>query len=307
MNTSFLSNSYKLAIITLVPFLSFNAFAEEANLKSDLDIMSYGHGQRMGSTMKTQGFEINPDALLMGLRDGISGKESRISPDKLQVAMKNVQEGFMKKQKEKAEANKAEGQKFLDKNKSVKGIVVSDSGLQYLETKAGTGASPKETDKVKVHYKGTFIDGKEFDSSYKRNAPAEFPLNGVIKGWTEGIQKMKVGGKAKLFIPSDIAYGDRGRPGIPGNSTLIFEVELLDIVKAEAAPAMSTPAQATSSNPAAAAANTAGGAAAKIINKAKEAGAAATASGSAAAGAAASAAGKAKAAASSAVDAATGK
>jgi FKBP-type peptidyl-prolyl cis-trans isomerase FkpA len=109
------------------------------------------------------------------------------------------------------------------------GAVKLPSGLVYRELKAGTGASPKATDKVKVHYRGTLINGKEFDSSYKRNAPAEFPLDGVIKCWTEGVQKMKLGGKSALVCPADIAYGDGGRPGIPGGATLLFDVELLGI------------------------------------------------------------------------------
>lgn len=112
-----------------------------------------------------------------------------------------------------------------------KGAVKTASGLVYLSLKDGKGASPAATDTVKVHYRGTFLDGKEFDSSYKRGQPTEFPLNRVIPCWTEGVQKIKVGGKAKLVCPSNLAYGSRGVPGIPPNSTLIFEVELLDIAK----------------------------------------------------------------------------
>jgi FKBP-type peptidyl-prolyl cis-trans isomerase FkpA len=118
---------------------------------------------------------------------------------------------------------------YLTKAASEPGASKSDSGMIYKELKPGTGASPAATDTVEVNYRGTFIDGKEFDSSYARNQPAKFPLNGVIKCWTEGVQKMKVGGKSRLVCPSDIAYGDQGRPGIPGGSTLIFEIELLSI------------------------------------------------------------------------------
>jgi FKBP-type peptidyl-prolyl cis-trans isomerase FkpA len=118
---------------------------------------------------------------------------------------------------------------FLTKAASEPGASKTDSGLIYKEIKPGSGASPAATDTVKVNYRGTFVDGKEFDSSYSRNQPAEFPLNGVIRCWTEGVQKMKVGGKSRLVCPSDIAYGDQGRPGIPGGSTLIFEIELLSI------------------------------------------------------------------------------
>jgi FKBP-type peptidyl-prolyl cis-trans isomerase FkpA len=128
-----------------------------------------------------------------------------------------------------AEREKTASKAFIDKAAAEPGAVKNDSGLIYLELKPGTGESPKATDKVKVNYRGTFTNGTEFDSSYKRNEPAEFPLNGVIKCWTEGVQKMKVGGKSRLVCPSGIAYGDAGRPGIPGGATLVFEIELLAI------------------------------------------------------------------------------
>ena len=120
---------------------------------------------------------------------------------------------------------------FLIKNKSKNGVKTSDSGLQYEVITEGKGKKPKSDDVVKVHYKGTLIDGTEFDSSYKRNSPAEFPVTAVIRGWTEALQMMPVGSKWKLYIPPDLAYGEAGRPSIPGNSVLIFEVELLDIIK----------------------------------------------------------------------------
>ena len=129
-----------------------------------------------------------------------------------------------------AEKQKAASAVFLAKCAAEPGAVKTDSGLVYKELKVGTGASPKSTDTVKVNYRGTLTDGTEFDSSYKRNEPAQFPLNGVIRCWTEGVQRMKVGGKSQLVCPSDIAYGDQGRPSIPGGATLVFEIELLDIV-----------------------------------------------------------------------------
>lgn len=128
-----------------------------------------------------------------------------------------------------AEREKASAKAYIDKAAAEPGAVKTDSGLIYHELTPGTGDSPKETDTVKVNYRGTFINGTEFDSSYSRNEPADFPLNGVIKCWTEGVQRMKVGGKSRLVCPSDLAYGDDGRPGIPGGSTLIFEIELLSI------------------------------------------------------------------------------
>ncbi len=128
-----------------------------------------------------------------------------------------------------ASREKAASAGYLTKAAAEPGAVKTDSGLIYREIKAGTGASPKAADTVKVNYRGTLTNGTEFDSSYARNEPAEFPLNGVIKCWTEGVQKMKVGGKSQLVCPSDLAYGDQGRPSIPGGATLIFEIELLSI------------------------------------------------------------------------------
>ncbi len=130
---------------------------------------------------------------------------------------------------------KASSAAFIAKAAAEPGAIKTESGLIYKEQRGGTGASPKDTDTVRVNYRGTLVDGTEFDSSYKRNDPAQFPLNGVIKCWTEGLQKMKVGGKATLVCPSDLAYGDQGRPSIPGGATLVFEVELLDIVGAQPA------------------------------------------------------------------------
>jgi FKBP-type peptidyl-prolyl cis-trans isomerase FkpA len=129
------------------------------------------------------------------------------------------------------ESEKARSSAYAAEAATRPGAVKTDSGLIYLETQAGTGDSPAATDKVKVHYRGTLVDGTEFDSSHKRGQPAEFPLNGVIPCWTEGVQKMKPGGKATLVCPSEIAYGDRGRPSIPGGATLVFEIELIEIVK----------------------------------------------------------------------------
>ncbi len=164
-----------------------------------------------------------------GLDDTVSGKKPVVEPEAYQQKINQFAQGRMKvtaeKQKEKSKA-------FLDSAAKEKGAQKSASGLIYVPVKEGTGTQPKETDTVKVHYTGTLIDGKVFDSSVKRGQPAEFPLNQVIKCWTEGVAKMKVGGKAKLVCPSSIAYGDEGRPPtIPGGATLVFEIELLDVKK----------------------------------------------------------------------------
>jgi FKBP-type peptidyl-prolyl cis-trans isomerase FkpA len=134
-----------------------------------------------------------------------------------------------------AEKQKTMSAAYLAKAAGEPGAQKTESGLVYREVRPGTGESPKATDNVKVHYRGTLVDGTEFDSSYKRNEPAQFPLNGVIKCWTEGVQKMKVGGKSQLVCPASIAYGDGGRPGIPGGAALVFEIELLEIAGAPVA------------------------------------------------------------------------
>ena len=149
----------------------------------------------------------------------------------MQAAMMKLQEMAMKKQQETAETNAKAGKEYLEKNKSAAGVKTTASGLQYIVEKEGTGPSPKKDDVVKVHYKGTLTNGEQFDSSIERGQPAEFPVGGVIPGWTEALQLMKVGGKAKLFIPAELAYGPSGRPGIPPNSVLLFDVELIEIVK----------------------------------------------------------------------------
>ncbi|MFT3708614.1 MAG: FKBP-type peptidyl-prolyl cis-trans isomerase [Archangium sp.] len=165
--------------------------------------------------------------VVKGMKDAAAGKDLLYKMDEFGP---KVEQLLNEKQAAKAEAEKKKGTEFAAKAAKEKGAKKTASGLIYVETQAGTGKSPSATDTVSVHYKGTLIDGTEFDSSYKRGQPTEFPLNGVIKCWTEGVAMMKVGGKSKLICPSDIAYGDRGAgANIPGGSTLVFEVELLAI------------------------------------------------------------------------------
>ena len=165
----------------------------------------------------------------MGLKDAVLGKKPQAE---LAVYGPKINDLAQARMKVRADKEKQKSKAFLDKMAKEPGAKKSASGLIYFEVKAGSGAAPAATDKVKAHYKGTLIDGTVFDASDKHGTePMEFALNGVISCWTEGIQKMKVGGKAKLVCPSDIAYGDRGTGGIPGGATLIFEVELVDIVK----------------------------------------------------------------------------
>jgi len=213
-------------------------------LKTELEKVSYIIGTQIAGNFKSQDIEVNLDSLMMGLKDALEGKQLVLS----QAEMKQVFTGFQQKMRAKQAAkqakeaaeNLAAGTAFLEANKAKEGVKVLPSGLQYKVIKEGTGNIPTTKDKVKTHYRGTLIDGTEFDSSYKRNMPAEFPVTGVIKGWTEALQLMKVGGKWELYIPANLAYGQRGSRSIPANSTLIFEIELLEIVKpAEASKAAS--------------------------------------------------------------------
>jgi len=173
-------------------------------------------------------FALSPAELAL-LERGIADAKAGKPAGKLEEWEPKIDDLFRARAAVAATKEKAAAQAYLDKAAAAPGAVKTASGLVYRDTTAGTGASPKASDMVKVHYRGTLIDGSEFDSSYKRNQPASFPLSGVIRCWTEGVQLMKVGGKATLVCPSDTAYGDGGRPGIPGGATLIFEIELLEI------------------------------------------------------------------------------
>lgn len=207
---------------------------------TEIQRMSYALGANAGESFKTSGIEIDYDTFLIGIKDAFQGN-NQFSREEMEHAFSLIQkkvEAAQQKAQEEAAAvsdlEKIKGKEFLDKNKTVEGVVETASGLQYKVVKMGTGAKPAATDKVKVHYHGTTIDGTVFDSSVERGEPITFGLNQVIKGWTEGLQLMPIGSKFILYIPSDLAYGDRGagqfiKPG----ATLIFEVELLDINPAE--------------------------------------------------------------------------
>ena len=214
--------------------LAAAAMAQDAPaLKTDKDKVSYALGANIGSTMRKQSLDIDPAVLTKGFADGYSGGKLLLTEDEMGTALRNAQEEFQKKQAamqaQQGEAAKKEGEAFLAANKTKEGVVALPSGLQYKILTAGTGKKPAASDTVVCQYRGTFINGNEFDSSYKRNQPATFPVNQVIKGWTEALQLMPVGSKWQLFIPPELAYGESGRATIPPNSTLIFEVELLSI------------------------------------------------------------------------------
>ena len=199
------------------------------SLETEDDKTSYMLGYALSGNLKKQNLQINTQAF--GVKDGFNNKPSALQPEDMEKINNQMQKKvLMKQQKKEGEKSKMDGQKFLEENKNKEGIKVTESGLQYEVLSEGKGKSPTNTDTVEVHYRGTLIDGTEFDSSYKRNSSISFPLNGVIKGWTEGLQLMKEGAKYKFYIPPELAYGERGAgDSIPPNSTLIFEVELLKV------------------------------------------------------------------------------
>jgi len=203
-------------------------------LKTEKDKFSYALGMKMGANFKKQSVPVDPSILARGIRDAVAGGKTLLTDDEAQAAIMEVQKDVQKQQQAKTEqasaGNKKEGETFLAANKGKDGVVTLPSGLQYKILQEGKGPKPAATDSVVCNYRGTLIDGKEFDSSYKRGQPATFPINGVIKGWTEALQLMPVGSKWQLFVPSDLGYGDRGAgPDIGPGATLIFEVELLSI------------------------------------------------------------------------------
>ena len=207
---------------------------EQAHIKSFKDSISYSIGMNIGKDLKHQSIEIDPDVLAQAIKDVIADRKLLLTDDQVRSCMGSLQKEVMAKQEEKnkveGDKNMKEGQAFLATNKTKEGVKVTASGLQYKILKEGTGPKPTATQTVSVHYRGTLLDGTEFDSSIKRGQPAEFPVNGVIKGWTEALQLMPVGSKWQLFIPPDLAYGPQGAGGTIGpNATLIFEVELLAI------------------------------------------------------------------------------
>lgn len=206
---------------------------DKAPLKDQKDKASYSIGHDIGNTFKKQNVDLNLDALISGMKDALAGKEA-LPKEERDKTLAAFQKELIEKQtaatKAAGEKNAVEGEKFLAENQKKDGVKTTASGLQYKVLKEGAGESPKATDMVITHYKGTLLDGTEFDSSYKRNEPATFPVNRVIPGWTEALQLMKPGSKYQLFIPSKLGYGERGAGrDIGPNSTLIFEVELVGI------------------------------------------------------------------------------
>lgn len=205
----------------------------EPSLDSEIAKVSYGIGANIGSRFGDD-LPLDVDAFSAGVRDAIAGGELKMSDEEIMSTLQAYQQKQMAERQVEsqalAETNRKEAEAFLAENASAEGVVVTDSGLQYKVLAEGGGASPSESDTVEVHYEGTLLDGSVFDSSYQRGETVSFPVNGVIEGWTEALQMMKVGSKWKLFIPSDLAYGPGGAGQMIGpNAALVFEVELLGI------------------------------------------------------------------------------
>lgn len=232
MNGKGVQMKFKLIVVVGILFLVSQVNAQENQvLKNQKDKISYIIGMDIGNNLKKQSISVNPKILARGIEDAFAGAKPLLTEQEVQETMMAFQKEVMAKQAEVAKKNKTEGDAFLAENKKKEGVKTLPSGLQYKVIKAGTGKKPKMNDTVTVNYRGTLIDGTEFDNSYKRGQPATFQVNGVIPGWTEALQLMEQGAKWQLFIPSNLAYGERGAPGgqIGPNATLIFEIELISI------------------------------------------------------------------------------
>jgi FKBP-type peptidyl-prolyl cis-trans isomerase FklB len=224
----------------LVTVVSSACAGDDATLKSDKDKISYTIGYQIGQSMKRDGLEIETSVVKKAMDDAMNDKQPALSTQEMQAAMlaqrerqQKQRERQQKQRQAKAETNLKAGNAFLDKNKKKKGVIALPSGLQYRILKKGNGGKPKPTDTVSVHYRGTLINGEEFDSSYKRGEPATFRANGVIKGWQEALQLMPTGSKWQIFVPAELGYGSHGAGASIGpNATLIFEIELLEIQSA---------------------------------------------------------------------------
>ncbi len=219
-----------------------SAFAadEQGALKTQPDKVSYSIGLSVGRNLKGQNIEVDPDKFMLGLRDALKGEKQILTDDEVKEVMFAFQMERRAKQMEEhnkiAAGNKKAGEQFMAANKKKKGVKTTESGLQYKVLKEGTGATPKAESVVTANYKGTLLDGTEFDSSYGRGEPAQFPVNGVIPGWSEVLKLMKVGSKYQVWIPPDLAYGEEGAgQHIGPNSTLVFEIELIKVDKGDKA------------------------------------------------------------------------
>lgn len=236
----------KIAVISGLAFCLTTALAadDQPALQDQRDKVSYGIGMNIGNTLKMQGADVDVNLIARGIKDQMAGGETLLTAQEAQEALRawqmEMRNKHMQKQKVEGEENKKKGEAFLAENAKKEGVKTLPSGLQYQVLASGTGPTPKSNDVVRAHYRGTLIDGTEFDSSYTRGQPFVTAANRVIRGWTEALTHMKVGDKWKLFIPPDLAYGEHGMPPKIGPSqVLIFELELLGIEQPKASPAPS--------------------------------------------------------------------
>lgn len=227
----------KVVLLSLIFIASIvscqNNSYKDVKISSPEDSLSYAIGLELGKNFVRQELEVDIDVLIAAIKSGYIDSVHTMTEDQTReiITMYQYKKDEERKAKRNADAEKniKEGEVFLEKNKSKEDVITTESGLQYKVLKKGNGPKPKDTDRVSVHYKGTLLDGTEFDSSIKRGEPATFAVKGVIRGWSEALQLMNVGSKYELYIPGDLAYGPRGNRNIPPNATLIFEVELLSI------------------------------------------------------------------------------
>jgi FKBP-type peptidyl-prolyl cis-trans isomerase FklB len=233
---------FRLFTVMIILTYLLGCAPEEASSEPELKLdtsknrISYTIGVNIGQDFKSQNMDVDPDVLLMGLKDVLSGKEPQLTDEEMMQEVQNFQQEMQAKMAAEMEAlatkNKAEGEAFLAENAKQEGVVVTESGLQYKILEPGEGDVPGPADLATVHYRGTLIDGTQFDSSYDRGQPATFPVGGVIPVWTEALQMMKPGAKWQLFIPAELAYGERGAgQDIGPNATLLFDVELISVEK----------------------------------------------------------------------------
>lgn len=217
----------QITIAFILGFILIFSYLRRNRLDTEVKKTSYALGRQFGLNLKKQNIEYDPEIAALALREVLEGKDSRLTVEEIRVAMTNMQQGLVKKQGDSLEKSKREANEFLEKNKTKSDVLVTSSGLQYIILKEGSGKKINGNDVVKAHYEGSVSTGGKFDSTYDRDQPAEFRVNSLVRGWSEGIQLIKRGGKIKLFIPPELGYGSRAVPGIPANSVLIVEIEVM--------------------------------------------------------------------------------
>ena len=222
----------RIVLAAAIPALVLQLACErKPRLDNDKAKLSYAVGQNIAQNVKAQNIDLDPKVVGYSVAQGLKGDKPEVSVEEQQKAIQNLQQAAQAKMQAEGQKNKQVSDEFLSKNKERQGVKTTGTGLQYEVLKEGKGKKPTTKDKVTVHYTGTLITGQKFDSSHDRGQPAEFPVNGIIKGWQEALQLMPEGTVARLYIPPDLGYGSQAQPGIPPNSVLVFDVELIKINK----------------------------------------------------------------------------